>query len=108
MQWCFAYIYMRICTKNIFRTIKLALGLSFWLCDSITAIALELRLFVSFNSELRLWTNVEKTTNEMLAGLSEGSSDSEDFDVESDDENTEDRPWRLSHVVLGKSTVKRG
>jgi hypothetical protein len=29
-------------------------------------------------------TNVEKIADEMLAGLSEGSSDSKDFDVESD------------------------
>jgi hypothetical protein len=29
-------------------------------------------------------TNVEKITDEMLDGLSEGSSDSKDFDVESD------------------------
>ena len=44
----------------------------------------------------------------MLAGLSGGSSDSKDFDVESETDNTEDRPWRPSHVVFGKSTVKRG
>jgi hypothetical protein len=48
------------------------------------------------------WTNVEKITDEMLAGLSRG------FDVESDNDDTEDRPWRLSHVVFGKSTVKQG
>jgi hypothetical protein len=53
-------------------------------------------------------TNVEKITDEMLAGLSGGSSDSEDFDVESDNDDAEDRPWRPSHVVFGKSTVKRG
>jgi hypothetical protein len=52
-------------------------------------------------------TNVEKITDEMLAGLSGGSSDSEDFDVESDNDDAEDRPWRPSHVVFGKSTVKR-
>jgi hypothetical protein len=48
------------------------------------------------------WTNVKKITDEMLAGLSRG------FDVESDNDDTEDRPWRLSHVVFGKSTVKQG
>jgi hypothetical protein len=53
-------------------------------------------------------TNVEKITNEILAGLSGDSSDNEDFDVESDNDDTEDRPWRPSHVVFGKSTVKRG
>ena len=46
-------------------------------------------------------TNTEKITNEMLAGLSENSSDSESFDVESGNEDVEDRPWRPSHVVFG-------
>jgi hypothetical protein len=53
-------------------------------------------------------TNAEKITNEMLAGLSEDSSDSDSFDVESGNEDVEDRPWRPSHVVFGKSTVKQG
>jgi hypothetical protein len=53
-------------------------------------------------------TNTEKITNEMLAGLSENSSDSESFDIESGNEDVEDRPWRPSHVVFGKSTVKQG
>jgi hypothetical protein len=37
-------------------------------------------------------TNTEKITNEILAGLSEDSGDSDDFDVESGDEDSEDRP----------------
>jgi hypothetical protein len=53
-------------------------------------------------------TNMEKITNEMLAGISENSSDSESFDVESGNEDAEDRPWRPSHVVFGKSTIKQG
>jgi hypothetical protein len=53
-------------------------------------------------------TNMEKITNEMLAGISKNSSDSESFDVESGNEDVEDRPWRLSHVVFGKSTIKQG
>jgi hypothetical protein len=53
-------------------------------------------------------TNAEKITNEMLAGLSENSSDSESLDVESGNEDVEDRPWRSSHVVFGRSTVKQG
>jgi hypothetical protein len=53
-------------------------------------------------------TNTEKITNEMLARLSENSSDSEIFDIESEDENAEDRPWKPSHVVFGKSTIKQG
>jgi hypothetical protein len=53
-------------------------------------------------------TNIEKITNEMLAGLSENSSNSESFDIESEDENAKDRSWRPSHVVFGKSTIKQG
>jgi hypothetical protein len=53
-------------------------------------------------------TNVEKITNEMMAGLSEDSSDSDSFDVESGNEDVEDRPWRPSHVVFGKSTIRQG
>jgi hypothetical protein len=53
-------------------------------------------------------TNVEKITNEMLAGLSGDSSDNESFDVESGNENDKDRPWRRSHVVFGKSIVRQG
>jgi hypothetical protein len=53
-------------------------------------------------------TNIEKITDEMLAGISRDSSDSESFDVESENEDAEDRPWRPSHVVFGKSTVKQG
>ena len=51
-------------------------------------------------------TNMEKITNEMLAGLSENSSDSESFDVESGNEDAEDQPWRPSHVVFGNLTWK--
>jgi hypothetical protein len=53
-------------------------------------------------------TNTENITNEMLAGLFENSSDSESFDVESGNEDVEDRPWRPSHVVFGRSIVKQG
>jgi hypothetical protein len=37
-------------------------------------------------------TNAEKIANEMLAGISENSIDSESFDVESGNEDAEDRP----------------
>jgi hypothetical protein len=36
------------------------------------------------------------------------SSDNESFDVESENEDAEDRPWRPSHVVFGKSTIRQG
>jgi hypothetical protein len=42
----------------------------------------------------------------MLAGLSGDSSDTESFNVESENENVEDRSWRPSHVVFGKSTIR--
>jgi hypothetical protein len=53
-------------------------------------------------------TNTEKITNEILVGLSKNSSDSGTFDIESGNEEVEDRPWRPSHVVFGKSYVKQG
>jgi hypothetical protein len=52
-------------------------------------------------------TNTEKITNEMLAGLSEDSGDSESFDLESGNEDAEDRPWRPSHTIFGKSSIKQ-
>jgi hypothetical protein len=91
----------------------------------VLATVLELRLFASTNTEMaedkrsvdptlaRFYeamerTNVEKVTDEILAGLSEDSSDSEEFDIESDNDDAEDRSWRPSHVVFRKSTVKKG
>jgi hypothetical protein len=85
----------------------------------------ELRLFVAITAEMAEEkksvdpalagvyeamerTNVEKITDEMLARLSGGSSDSESFDIESDNDDAEDRPWTPSHVVFEKSTVKKG
>jgi hypothetical protein len=52
-------------------------------------------------------TNTEKITNEMLVGLTEDSDDSENFDVESGNEDAEDRPWRPSHTIFGKSSIKQ-
>jgi hypothetical protein len=52
-------------------------------------------------------TNTEKITNEMLARLSEDSDDSESFDLESGNEDTEDWPWRSSHTIFGKSSIKK-
>jgi hypothetical protein len=42
-----------------------------------------------------------------MDGLSEDSGDSESYDVESGDEDSEDRPWRPSHTIFGKSTIKQ-
>jgi hypothetical protein len=52
-------------------------------------------------------TNIEKITKEILEGLSEDTDDSYSYDVESGDEDSEDRPWRPSHTVFGKSTIKQ-
>jgi hypothetical protein len=52
-------------------------------------------------------TNMEKIARETLEGLSEGTSDSDSYDVESGGEDSEDRPWRPSHAVFGKSTIKQ-
>jgi hypothetical protein len=51
---------------------------------------------------------LKKITNEILAGLSEDSEDNEDFNVDSGVGDAEDRSWWPSHVVFGKSTMKKG
>jgi hypothetical protein len=53
-------------------------------------------------------SNVENIVHETLAGISEDSRHSESFDVESGSEDADNRPWRPSHVVFGKSTIKQG
>jgi hypothetical protein len=53
-------------------------------------------------------TNIEKNTNEILVGLFYDSKDNEDFDVDSGNEDAEDRPWRPSHVNFRKSTMTKG
>jgi hypothetical protein len=52
-------------------------------------------------------TNIEKITKEILEGLSEDTDDSDNYDVESGGEDSEDRPWRPSHAVFRKSTIKK-
>jgi hypothetical protein len=51
-------------------------------------------------------TNTEKITKEILEALSKDTGDSDSYDVKSGGEDSEDRPWRPSHVVFGKSTIK--
>jgi hypothetical protein len=56
----------------------------------------------------KLWKKqTEKITNEIMADLSEDSDDNEDYDVESEDEDAENRPWRPSHTIFGKSSIKQ-
>jgi hypothetical protein len=52
-------------------------------------------------------TNTEKITKEILEGLSKDTGDSNSYDAESGDEDSEDRPWRPSHSILEKSTIKQ-
>jgi hypothetical protein len=52
-------------------------------------------------------TNTEKITNEILADLSKDSNDSRSFDMESEDEDAENWPWRPSHTIFGKSSIKQ-
>jgi hypothetical protein len=52
-------------------------------------------------------SNTEKITKEILEGLSEDTSDSDSYDAESGGEDFEDRPWRPSHAIFGKSTIKQ-
>jgi hypothetical protein len=52
-------------------------------------------------------TNIEKITKEIMEGLSEDSDDSDSYDVESGDEDSEDWPWRPSHTIFGKSSIKQ-
>jgi hypothetical protein len=42
-----------------------------------------------------------------LEGLSEDTGDSDSYDAESGGEDSEDRPWRPSHSIFGKSTIKQ-
>jgi hypothetical protein len=69
---------------------------------------------LSLSEEKNLWflesiakTNTEKITREILEGLSEDIGDSDSYDVESGGEDSEDRPWRPSHAVFGKATIKQ-
>jgi hypothetical protein len=52
-------------------------------------------------------TITEKITKKIMADLSKDSDDSDDYDAESGDEDSEERPWRPSHTIFGKSTIKQ-
>jgi hypothetical protein len=57
--------------------------------------------------ELIAKTNTEKITREILEGLSEDTGESDSYDIESGGEDSKDRPWRPSHTVFEKSTIKQ-
>jgi hypothetical protein len=42
-----------------------------------------------------------------MADLSEDSDDGDDYDVESGDEDSKDQPWRPSHTIFRKLTIKQ-
>jgi hypothetical protein len=52
-------------------------------------------------------TNTEKINKDIMEGLFENSDDSDSYDVESGDEDSEDRPWWPSHTIFGKSSIKQ-
>jgi hypothetical protein len=52
-------------------------------------------------------TNTEKITNEILADLSQDSDDSGSFDMESEDGDAENQPWRPNHTIFRKSSIKQ-
>jgi hypothetical protein len=52
-------------------------------------------------------TNTEKITKEILEGLSEDTDDSDSYDAESGGKDSEDRPWRPTHTVFEKSTIRQ-
>jgi hypothetical protein len=52
-------------------------------------------------------TNTVKITKEIMEGLSKDSDDSDSYNEESGDEDSKDRPWRPSHTIFRKSTIKK-
>jgi hypothetical protein len=52
-------------------------------------------------------SNTAKITKEILEGLSEDTGDSDSYDAESGGEDSEDRPWRPSHAIFEKLTIKQ-
>jgi hypothetical protein len=52
-------------------------------------------------------SNTKNITKEILEGLSKDTGDSDDYDAKSGGEDYEDRPWRPSHTIFGKSTIKQ-
>jgi hypothetical protein len=52
-------------------------------------------------------TNTEKIAKEILEGLFEDTDDSDSYDAESGGEDSEDQPWRPSHAVFEKPTIRQ-
>jgi hypothetical protein len=66
------------------------------------------KLSLSEEMHLGFLQSMSKTniTKEILEGLSEDTGDSDSYDVDSGGEDSEDRSWRPSHAVFGKSSIK--
>jgi hypothetical protein len=71
----------------------------------------ETKLSLSEEKNLGFLESIAKTnteiTREILEGLSEDTGESDSYDMESGGEDSEDRPWRPSHTVFRKSTIKQ-
>jgi hypothetical protein len=63
--------------------------------------------FISGFYESMAKMNIEKITREIMLDLSEDSDDSDEYDAKSGEKDSEDRPWRPSHIIFGKSTIKQ-
>jgi hypothetical protein len=63
--------------------------------------------FIAGFYESMVKMNTVKITKEIMEGLFEDSDDSDIYDVESGDKDSEDQPWRPSHTIFGKSTIKQ-
>jgi hypothetical protein len=64
------------------------------------------KLSLSEEMHLGFLQSMSKTNKEILEGLSEDTGDSDSYDVDSGGEDSEDRPWRPSHAVFGKSSCR--
>jgi hypothetical protein len=93
---CIALVFFNVLALSSFDWI-----LSFGISTTINLMADEKKIVdptLSGFYEAMEKTNTEKIAHEMLAGISEGSSDSESFDVESGNEDAEDWPCCLREI----------
>jgi hypothetical protein len=100
---------------GFFRLFSFGLKSTFWTFPKMSQdnkVVAEAKLSLSEEKnlgflELIAKTNTEKITREILEGLSEDTGESDSYDIESGGEDSEDRPWRPSHAVFGKSSIKQ-
>jgi hypothetical protein len=78
--------------------------------SEVTKVAEEKKVvdpFIAEFYESMAKTNTEKITKEIMEDLSKDSNDSDDFDVETRDEDSEDRPWREAILSLESQPLNR-